>query len=98
MRDKVNKIVCDALVSIGESTQDATLTQPQEDMRLYGNKGAMDSVGIVMLIAEVEELVDDEFGVEITLADERAMSQKTSPFRSVKSLVDYVVQLLEERG
>ena len=33
-------------------------------------------------------------GVTITLADEKAMSQKQSPFRNVKSLANYIGELL----
>ena len=37
-----------------------------------------------------------EAGLAIALADERAMSQKQSPFRTVDTLCDYVATLIEE--
>ena len=63
---------------------------------LYGEKGKLDSLGLVNLIVAVEQKIQDEFGLTITLATERAMSQENSPFRSVQSLLNYTTLLLEE--
>ena len=55
-------------------------------------------MGLVSLIVAVEESVSDEFGVEITLADQRAMSQEKSPFLSSASLAEYAGKLIAEAG
>jgi len=65
------------------------------DSVLYGAGSPLDSLGLVSLLIEVEEGLRDR-GVEITLSDERALSQKHSPFRSATSLVDYI-QLLQSK-
>lgn len=64
------------------------------DTLLFGHEGLLDSLGLVSLILIVEERVASEFGVSIALADERAMSQTNSPFRSVQSLTEYVSLLM----
>jgi len=61
--------------------------------RLFGDDGILDSIGIVMLLTELEEALEDELSLEITLADDRAMSQKTSPFRNVGTLIQYIEKL-----
>lgn len=66
------------------------------ETRLYGSQSALDSLGIVNLIVTVEREIDDEFGVALTLADERALSMKNSPFKSIQSLADYIQVLLSE--
>jgi acyl carrier protein len=63
---------------------------------LFGDGGVLDSLGLVNLITLIEEHVEDEYDLTITLADEKAMSRKTSPFRTVGSLIAYVSELLEE--
>lgn len=63
---------------------------------LFGQQSHLDSLGLVSLIVGVEQGVADEFGSEITLADDRAMSRSASPFRTVDTLVDYIVERLEE--
>ncbi len=64
--------------------------------RLLGRSSKLDSFGLVNLIILVEEKLNDKFDKSITLADERAMSQEHSPFRSVQSLADYAYTLLGE--
>ncbi len=67
---------------------------PEES--LFGQEGKLDSLGLVNMIVAVEERLDEEFGLAITIADEKAMSMHNSPFRTVGSLIDYIVQILEE--
>ena len=65
-----------------------------ETTRLFG--GALDSVGLVSLIVELEQQIADRAEASITIADDRAMSQKRSPFRTIGSLGDYVQGLMME--
>ena len=67
-----------------------------DDARLYGDGGLLDSLGLVNLVLDVEQEVNALTGKTITIVDERAMSQKHSPFRTVGRLADYVLRLLEE--
>jgi len=69
-----------------------------EDMRLLGRDALVDSLGLVTILASFEADINDTFGTEIVLADERAMSMERSPFRTVSSLVDYACALLDENG
>jgi len=64
------------------------------DAPLYGQNGVLDSVGLVSLVVEVEQAIEDETGVSITLANEGAMSQKRSPFGSIGALVEYAESLI----
>ena len=52
---------------------------------------------LINLVVAVEQNIEDEFDVSITLADERAMSQETSPFKTVGTLTDYIEMILEEK-
>lgn len=61
---------------------------------LFGTNGLLDSMGLVTLIVEVEQALADRFNITMTLADDRAMSQRSSPFRSVGALADYILQNL----
>ena len=63
-----------------------------DEAALFGPDSPLDSLGLVALLLDVEEGLAD-IGVHVVLSDERAMSQKRSPFRSVQSLVAYVGQL-----
>jgi hypothetical protein len=50
----------------------------------------------VSLIVTTEREIEEAFGVALTLADERALSMKTSPFRSIQSLADYITLLMRD--
>jgi acyl carrier protein len=65
---------------------------------LYGPGGVFDSLALVRFIVELEEAIEDQFQTTLALASERAMSQGHSPFLTVGSLADYIVQLLQETG
>jgi acyl carrier protein len=69
----------------------------QESTRLIGHEAVLDSMGLVSLLLDIEQSISEQFDVVIIIADERAMSQKRSPFRSVESLTDYVLDLVKEQ-
>jgi len=63
---------------------------------LYGANSPLDSLGLVNLIVGVEDRVNAKFESGISIADEKAMSQVRSPFKTVETLADYIVLLLNE--
>jgi acyl carrier protein len=62
-----------------------------EQAPLFGREGGLDSLGLVSFIVAVEQTLGDSLGVAVTLADERAVSQRVSPFRTIGTLADYVL-------
>jgi acyl carrier protein len=70
----------------------------QESALLYGSGGPLDSLGLVSLVLDIEEAINARTGRQIVLADDRAVSQRRSPFRDVGSLADHVMARLAEAG
>ena len=96
MNRKILEIVCEAIKEKNAQLQDGQQMGQSTETELYGKGGVLDSLGLVGLLASIEERVDDIYDVTITIADERALSKKHSPFRTVGSLVDYIDVLLKE--
>lgn len=96
MKEKISGIVLQSLVEVTKDLNTPELNSPTFETRLYGGNSALDSMSLVTLIADIEDRINSEFGKDIVLADERAMSQTRSPFSRVGALVDYVEQLLIE--
>jgi acyl carrier protein len=69
-----------------------------ESTRLIGKKAVLDSLGLVNLIISIEQQLGDDHDITITIADERAMSQEKSPFRTIGSLSEYICLLIEEQS
>jgi acyl carrier protein len=63
-----------------------------EQTFLIGEGAVLDSLGLVTAVLEIERRLADEHEVVMVLADERAMSRRNSPFRSVHALADYICQ------
>jgi len=95
MSEKIEKINVDLLIELNEELEGNLLENPTKKTKLYGGGGALDSLALVSVITDLEERISDEFDEDIVLADEKAMSQKTSPFRNVKSLTIYIQKLLK---
>ena len=67
-----------------------------ESTALFGQGGLFDSLGLVSLIVDIEQRLGEP-GPSVALDDERAMSQKRSPYRTVGSLADFICELVEEQ-
>lgn len=63
---------------------------------IFGADAPLDSLGLVSFLADLEYRIAEEFGQEVVLASERAMSRSRSPFRDVTALTEYIVELLEQ--
>jgi acyl carrier protein len=62
---------------------------------LLGDDGLLDSLGLVTLLVDVEQAIAEETGIEITLGDDRAVSARSSPFRTVGTLAEYTLELVD---
>ncbi|MEV4976645.1 hypothetical protein [Streptomyces scopuliridis] len=60
------------------------------DLSLYGDAGIFELMHLVAFLSRVEEDLEDEFGVEVSLTSERAMSLRVSPFSSVRRLIGFI--------
>jgi len=65
---------------------------------LYGASSKLESLDFVTFIMEVEERVNEEFGVDVTIADENLLSKEKSPFSTVRTLRDYLADLLKHES
>ena len=59
-------------------------------------QGALDSLGMVNFIVALEQLIDEEMGVSLSLADDLIISEEHNPFQTVGILADNISALLKE--
>lgn len=85
------------ITTLGEMDLDAEIkaTPFSAETALFGRQGILDSIGLVTLIVAVEQGIEDQFGEAVSLADEKAFSQKSSPFLTVESLANYASDLIK---
>jgi hypothetical protein len=93
-RDTVVREIYLALSRINELRDPGDQIACDEDTVLYGSGGALDSLGLVSLIMDLEMAINERTGGDLVLADAEAMSQRRNPFRDVRRLADYVMSRL----
>ena len=96
-RKKIENIIVNTLQELNKQLpQEQQLAQSTKTV-IFGIDSKLDSLGLVNLLVLLEQNIEDEFDVSITIADERAMSQKHSPFRTIGSLATYLNMILNEK-
>ena len=63
---------------------------------LFGVDAALDSLEFVSVITDVETTINLEHGLAISLADDRAMTRPQSPYSTVETLREYILELAAE--
>jgi len=96
-KEKITNAIFMAVEEVTQQLLEKGKLEKNLGVVLYGQGGRLDSLELVSLIVAVEHKITKEFGIAITLADERAMSQENSPFRTLSSLYDYICLLLDEK-
>ena len=98
MNNQVNQIIyqtiCSEILKFNTELENKIDLKGGRDTRLFGGDAPLDSLNLVMLIVNIEEAIEAELGFSLTIADERAMSRRLSPFASVGLLTDYIVDLI----
>ena len=94
--DNVLELIYNSIDDINQELPGDLQLQKTPNTILYGQSGKLDSFGLVNLIVAIEQNIEETYGKTIVLADEKAMSQERSPFRTIGSFGDYVALLLEE--
>lgn len=94
MKKKIEEIVFNCTEEFFENSDYEINTSIDNKFRLIGNASPLDSLGLVSLIVDIEESINDEFDVELVLASEKAMSARTSPFINLETLISFIEEEL----
>src|SRR5436309_384939 len=92
---QIREVVLQAIERINLARRPKDRLEVSVNAPIFGPGSGLDSLGLVALLIEVEEALQDA-GHDVTLSDARAMSQTQSPFRDVPSLVAFMATLMAE--
>ena len=95
-KEKIKNLIIKSVQEINEQLPQKQQLGQSSKTTLFGSDGKLDSLGLVNLLVIIEQNIEDEFDISITIADEKAMSQKHSPFKTIGTLADYIDMLLRE--
>ena len=88
---KLKKGLCELLKEFIKENEIDLSEEVDFNTRLIGASSIFDSMELVQFIVEVESYIDDEFSLEIQLTSDKAMSRRNSPFISVDTLYNYII-------
>lgn len=97
MKSEIVEIILRTAAELQQSDQVVLDSALDESSELFGERGALDSMGLVSLVVAVEQAIEEKYLRTVSLADEKALSMKNSPYRTVGSLAEYVAAQLESR-
>lgn len=94
MKEEITEILKEAISELNEQLDDDEKIAFNDETRFIGSHACIDSMGFVTLVSIIEELIADKLGKSIQLVNEKAFSQKNSPFYSIATLTDYIETLI----
>ena len=97
-KNKIEKIIFESIKELNLQLPSERQLTTSMDTLLFGNGAKLDSLGLVTLLVIIEQNIEDEYNIVLTIADEKAMSQKNSPFRTIESLSKYIYLILDEES
>jgi hypothetical protein len=97
-QEKITTAVYGAVDELNRQLPKGAQIEKSPDAPLYGAGGKLESLDFVTFIMEVEERIKAEFGLDITIADENLLSKEKSPFSSLRTLIEYLEELLEQEA
>ena len=94
--EKAKAIVFAAIDEINQLRPRNQLVEKAESTPLFGEKGVLDSLGLVNLIVAVEEVAEDEHDISLTLGQESTVAAQRKTFETIETLIEQVAKLLDE--
>jgi acyl carrier protein len=88
--DLLQKIIFEVANEFNQSLKHKIDVHKNLDAGLYGPEGVLDSISLVSFVIAVEQAIQDQCGIPVSLSDENALSQKRSPFQTMGTLLDYI--------
>lgn len=88
-------IIASSIQEILSMRKKATAVSVNSDTVLFGSNGLFDSIELVSMVVAVEQALEDNLNVSLSLSDEKAVSQVNSPYKTVGTLVAYARSVMD---
>ena len=98
MDKEILAIILEGIEIINQNLDNPLPIHSGMECPIYGGINGVDSISLVSLISIVEDSLENQLGLSVILANEKAMSMRNSPFLTVGSLVSYIDSLIVLQG
>ena len=93
-RNEISKIVIDNVKNLEDTLPAEQKFEVNENTHLFGEHSTIDSLSLVSIIVDLETAFSNDYGYNISLSDDRAMTRSVSPFESIRTMIDYIDELV----
>ena len=93
--DEIETIIFGGIAALNAERDPDDQIPESPETALFGVDAVLDSLSFVSLVIDVEMSLNVDHGLAISLADDRAMSRPQSPYETVATLRDYILELTE---
>lgn len=94
MKNEVNKIIKICVEEVIKNWDIQTSHIIDDNFPIFNKESDFSSINVVSLIINLEEEINNNFKKSIILANDKAFSAVNSPFKNIKSLTEYIYELL----
>lgn len=94
-KDDIVKTLFNAIDLLNQQRPDDEQLDKSLDLTLFGEKGSLDSLGLVAFLVAVEDQIEDDFNARLDLGDSGFTATDDNPLTSVSDLADRIVSLLD---
>ena len=91
---EIEEIIYRAIDELNEDLSEQNQLEKSKSTVLLGKGSQIDSLGFVNFIASIEDYIEEETGLVLTLVNENSISVEPSPFRTIETLVEYILSCL----
>src|SRR5437879_12603529 len=98
MKSELVSLIVKAVREVGELGSAPLPATMDGETPLFGRAGLLDSLGLATLTVAVEQASAAELRVSVSLADERALTQRTTPHSTAGTLPGYAASPARAAG
>jgi hypothetical protein len=95
-KEKILNCIYKAVDDSNEQLPDDQQLEKTPETVLLGKSGKLESIELVNILVATEDYLEEEFSMPISITDEKAVSEKNSPFTTIQTLSDFISDLLKE--
>ena len=98
LEERVRHTVFDVLDELNEQLPAPQRLAKADTTVLVGHQSGLDSLGLVNLMALLEQRIESEFQTPINLIDDALVDEATGHLANVRSLTQYLASVLVQRA
>lgn len=93
----IQQIIAEAIDELNNQRPKDNQLENSAGTFLFGNKGSLDSLGLISLVTTVEQLIEDKLGITAALLEDIDLLGNKNPFQTVQTFADYIASVLEKK-